>query len=400
MLTLPIARGITAGITRGLLGAAVGDPLAFHALADVDGSFVNDVIIGTGSITEANTSTRYYADDSAIWQPFTTGAQPMTFAGTKWWEVGQKATTNDQIQSADLTNVEWTATTMTVTKDQTGMRNDASGACLLIATAANATVVANAITDASDDQTTRWFIKRSVGTGTVNITVDGGSTWQDVTTEVDSTAGFNECLEDQAALANPQIGIRLVVDTDAVIVGNAEAFLGDLKEEIRQSSPVFTVAAPISIGASGLSVDDANHDDTEGLWFCEFRNAGLNAVNTGGLIGLGPSGRLRYASADTQLRGFDGAQVAQGPTITLAADDTVYKTAIAFGSSLMRSNTDGTYGAEVAYDGAFNNTASKIMLLASENFGGPPSATLLIRDIRRYALPYAQAQLKIDELMA
>lgn len=397
---IPVVRGIVQGIVSGI-GGGFGSSLVFHALDDIAGSFVNDVIIGVGVETEGNTSTRFYPDDTAspIWQSFATGVQGMVYAGARWWQIGQKASTNSQIRSFDLTNVEWTATTMTVTKDQTGMRNDANGACKLVATAGNATVIANAITDASDDQLTRWFIKRVTGTGVVEITVDGGSTWEDVTTEVDSTAGFNECLEDQAALTNPQIGIRLVTSADAVDVGNAEAHLGDLKEAVRISSPIFTAASSVTINANDTSFDDANHDDTQGLWFCEFRNAGLNGINTGGLIGVGGSGRFLYTNPITGIATNDGIAATQA--VALSADDTEYKLGLAYGSALRRTNIDGVFGTEVSYDGEYNNNQSKIRVLCQNNMlGNALEGTMLIRNIRRYNLPYAQAQAKIEELMA
>lgn len=375
------------------------NPLVFHMLDDVNGVFVNDIITGIGSETEGNTSTRYYADDSAIWQPFTTGVQGKVYAGGKWWGIGQAGHTNDQIRSNDIADAEWTASNMTVgDQDEVGLTGAAGTACTLTATAGNATVIANAITDASDNQTTRWFIKRKTGTGTVEISVDGGSTWQDVTTSVDLTAGFNECIVDQAAVTDPQIGIRVVTDTDAVIVGNAECFLGELFEAVRQSSPIFTVASPVSIGASDLSVPSGNHDDTEGLWYCEFRNAGLNAANLGGLIGLGVSGRIMENPNGTSFRSRDGLNNAAGPSVTLAADDVEYKIAMAYGGVLMRFATDGTYGPENPYDGAFDNSLGKIILLKNNTFTGAPPCTMLIRDIRRYALPYEKALAKGLEL--
>ena len=64
-------------------GAAEADTLAFYALDDVSGTFSADVITGTGSLTEACTSTRYCPDDSNIYQPFATGVAAEYYAGGK-----------------------------------------------------------------------------------------------------------------------------------------------------------------------------------------------------------------------------------------------------------------------------------------------------------------------------
>lgn len=131
------------------------------------------------------------------------------------------AFTQSQIQSNDLTNVEWTATTMTVAQDAVGIDGGATTACTLTATAGNATVIGNAITAASDTHAAKWYLKRKTGTGTIELTVDGGTTWQAVT--IDSSFGGYPI--DQAAVTNPATGIRIVTSGDAVIVGNAEVYL-------------------------------------------------------------------------------------------------------------------------------------------------------------------------------
>lgn len=397
----PVARSVSQAVAVSLMGGSF-NPLVFHALDDVAGSYVNDVIIGIGNITEARTSTIYLPDDSApaVWQSFGSTVAGKVYAGGKWWLYGAKPSTNSQIRSFNLADAEFTKSNMTAVLDATGMRGDANGATTLTATAGNATAIANAITDASDDQLTRWFIKRKTGTGTINITVDGGSTWQDVTTEVDSTAGFNECLEDQAALANPQIGIRIVTSADAVYVGNAEAHLGDLKESVRQSSPLFTAGSTTTINATDLSFDDANHADLQGGYYCEFRNAGLDVNNLGGLLGMGVNARLLRNQSSSAMGVDDGPNLAFTPTISLAADDTEFKFAFAYGSSSQRVNADNAWGTATSYDGEYNNTLGKLSVLLHQGMALPPPATMLIRDIRRYDLNYVAAQAKIDELMS
>ena len=59
MTLAPGLTGTLSGTLTSTLYADADDALVFHALDDVGGSFVNDVITGVGVLTEANTSTRY-----------------------------------------------------------------------------------------------------------------------------------------------------------------------------------------------------------------------------------------------------------------------------------------------------------------------------------------------------
>ena len=127
--------------------------------------------------------------------------------------VDQGALTNSQIYSNDLTTIEWTATDVTVgDQDVDGITGEPNTACTLTATAANGTVIANAVTKASATQATKWYLKRKTGTGDIELSVDGGTTWQTVTV----TDEFIPFAMDQAAVTDPEIGIRIVVNTDAV----------------------------------------------------------------------------------------------------------------------------------------------------------------------------------------
>lgn len=177
--------------------------------------------------------------------------------------------TNDQIRSNDLANAEWTATNMTVgDQDETGIDGLPSSACTLTAAAANATLISNAITASSGTHATKWYIKRSVGTGTVELTLDNGSTWQNITSDIDSS--FSSIAVDQAALTNPQIGIRIVTNTDAVIVGNAECHLNKGIPKVLNAAPIFANGSAESVAADGYSIPVANHNNNESAVFVEF----------------------------------------------------------------------------------------------------------------------------------
>jgi hypothetical protein len=191
-----------------------------------------------------------------------------------------------------------------------------------------------------------------------------------------------------------------VTATGTAVIGNAEFHLNKTIAQVRGSTPIFTSGSTVTVDASDPSFDDANHADLEGAYFCEFKNVGLDAANKGGLVGLGTSGRLFFTSIATDIRCFDGTNQPTGPAITLAADDTEYKIGLAYGDASLRVNTDDVWGTAGSYDGAFDNGNSKLDVLHGTTFLTDPSSVMLLRNLRRYDLPYLEAQDRIDELMA
>lgn len=198
--------------------------------------------------------------------------------------------TNLVTYSNDLTDASWTATTVTVAQDAEGIDGAPTSACTLTATAANGTVICNAVTAASGNHATAWHIKRKTGTGTVELTTDGGTTWQDITSQV--SADFARIAVDQAAAANPAIGIRLVTDTDAVYVGNAECYAGTTKEVAATLPPIFTAGSSLTRDSDAYSFDSANWNDQQGTVYLEAHiNDDCNVLGafldvTSGFVGL------------------------------------------------------------------------------------------------------------------
>lgn len=121
----------------------------------------------------------------------------------------------------DFTNVAWTKTNITAAKDATGITGVANSASSLTATAGNGTVF-QALTRTSSDHHATFWVKRKTGTGTVEITVDGGSTYTDITSSINSsTYAFVQASQ---TLANPSIGFRIVTSGDAIEVDYAGCY--------------------------------------------------------------------------------------------------------------------------------------------------------------------------------
>lgn len=114
----------------------------------------------------------------------------------------------------DLTNAVWVKTNVTALKNQTGMDGAANAASSITATAANGTVL-QSVTLASSSMTFSVDVKQLVGTGTLEMTVDGGTTWTVLT---GITAAYSQKFIFQAAVTNPVFGYRIATNGDSFAV--------------------------------------------------------------------------------------------------------------------------------------------------------------------------------------
>ncbi|TGV15814.1 hypothetical protein EN816_00755 [Mesorhizobium sp. M8A.F.Ca.ET.173.01.1.1] len=116
----------------------------------------------------------------------------------------------------DLTNVVWVSGGGggTSAKTSTGADGVANAATRLTASGANATWL-QSITLASSTVLIQLDLRRITGTGGVDVTVDGGTTWFSVTP---GSGVYSQVVASQAAVTNPVVGIRLQTSGDAVDV--------------------------------------------------------------------------------------------------------------------------------------------------------------------------------------
>lgn len=125
----------------------------------------------------------------------------------------EEARTNIVKNKRDLTAVAWVAVNITPLRDQTGIDGGANTASSIAATAANGTIL-QTVVDASSARFQTAFVKRLVGTGVVEMTMDGGLTWTAVTV----TGAWTRVSIPAQTLANPIMGFRVVTSGDAIAV--------------------------------------------------------------------------------------------------------------------------------------------------------------------------------------
>lgn len=157
--------------------------------------------------------------------------------------------TNLARHGRDLTQGVWTASGLTVARDAVGRDGLVNTASTLTATGAGATVL-QAIPAASQPYTLSVDIRRESGTGGVLLTLDGGTTWIDVTSKLG--ARFTRVRATQT-VPDPTVGLKLLTAGDAVAVDYWQVEAGAFA-----TSRIATGAATVTRAPDLLTVDPAD----------------------------------------------------------------------------------------------------------------------------------------------
>lgn len=184
--------------------------------------------------------------------------------------------TNPVLWNRDLTNVAWAASNVTPLKNQTGIDGVANSASSITATAGNGTIL-QGFAQAISTVTKSAYVKRLVGSGTVQVTVDNGATWTTVTV----TAGWTRVLYTQAAVTNPTVGFRLVTNGDSIAVDYAQCESAGFA-----TSPIATGATAVVRAADVFSTAYTVPPQPMTLYCDAYQNIATSVV-TAASIGIG-----------------------------------------------------------------------------------------------------------------
>lgn len=132
--------------------------------------------------------------------------------------LAETAATQLLTAARDLSNAAWTKTNINITFTS-GLDGGVNNCSVLTATLANGTCL-QALVLAAASRTFSAWVKRSAGTGVVEITQDGGATWTPITAQING--GVFVQVELNASILNPSIGFRLQTNGDAIIVDCAQ----------------------------------------------------------------------------------------------------------------------------------------------------------------------------------
>ena len=260
----------------------------------------------------------------------------------------ENVATNNLLWNRDLSNAAWTKTNVTAAKNAIGLDGIANTATTLTATATNATIL-QAITLASAARCASAYVRRKTGTGTISFTQDNGSTWTDITSQL-NTSTFTR-VEITATLANPSVGFKISTSGDAIEVDCVQNVAGSIA-----TSPIVTTTAAVTRNADSLSYQTAsNIDFTIGTLYGEIMSNTGSFIRHLALINDAYAGIS--ASQTTSWRAADSTNIS---TVTGLTNITtgLRKRVVCWGSGALKSSGDGITPVSGAFDGNFGSGAA------------------------------------------
>ena len=254
------------------------------------------------------------------------------------------AITNNLLYSRDLTNAAWVASNITPALTQTGIDNQANACSLITASAANGTIL-QTITTVAVAASSGFYVKRSVGTGAIYITRDGGTNWTDITSQINAST-FSLVKIENTSILNPQVGFKIATSGDAIIV---DAGMNHSGTQISET-PILTTSAAVTVNADVLTAPTSgNFSDTAGTILATVTRDDWTTGN-GSAVGSSTRG-LYTSSANSGAQGLDGTNTVNGPTGTPSGS---MKIGLRWSGTSLQVYSNGSLGNAGSYDGGFN----------------------------------------------
>lgn len=177
------------------------------------------------------------------------------------WLYEPEARTNAVLWCRDLTQAAWAKTGCTPLLNQTGADGTANAASSLTATTAAATCL-QAITLASSARAQAVYLKRLTGAGPVYMTMDGGTTWTDITALL--TTSWKRLGIPSQTVTNPTVGFKLAVSGDSIGVDYVQNEGG-----ASSTSAIATTTAAVTRAADSWTIPTSafGFNPTEGTFF-------------------------------------------------------------------------------------------------------------------------------------
>jgi hypothetical protein len=207
---------------------------------------------GTPTIARAgNTATRINSSGLIETVNANLARYDYSLAGVLQGLLVEPAATNIALHNNDQTNAAWVkGATMTAAKDQTGPDGVANSASLLTGGAVSATNTSlQTVVLASSSRLMSAYIKRVTGTGTIEMTTDGGTSWVAVV----PTSSWARYSIPAQTVTNPVFGFRITTSTDAIAVAFVQNETGVLTSPTTE-----TGAAAVARAADAITLATAS----------------------------------------------------------------------------------------------------------------------------------------------
>lgn len=240
--------------------------------------------------TFTRASSAWYFDSAGIMQQAAVNQPRFGYWWNDWrgtWDniglICEIQTTNYCLWNRDLTNAVWTASNMTVAKNQTGIDNVSNSASSITATAANATIE-QSVGNPSSVTLIQFWVKRLSGTGNLEYSIDHGTNWLAVQS-IGSTwkqAPFSTATS--GMLNPPSISPPTYSKIIFRIPTSGDSFAIDcvMSSNTRGNSPIPTTSSPVTVSADLIEITGSNASSLWGTDRTVFisNSAGLTS-NTG-----------------------------------------------------------------------------------------------------------------------
>lgn len=323
-----------------------------------------------GSYTRA--SSMYVPDYQGVYHENTTNVIPYhgaRWTGTEWvnTDASGNALTNEigvafwpsttnVIASGvyrDFTNAAWTKTNGSISAGDVVLIDGTTVADknTFTASANNATILHSVYTSPSGTHAGGFFVKRKTGTGIIRITVDGGPTWVDVTSQIDADDMWHLVQTYGASVTNPQIGLNLATSGDEVYLDWAQLDVGF------PYVSVYPITGGSTIANSRFKLIGSGNvpkliKDSKGSIYTEQRMLPANYnMNNPRIAYMNSLGQFLYIDGSpVTLRSFEGTHVRSVSGLDLS----VYSKSVCYWSGSTNAITaNGSNTDSGSYDGTW-----------------------------------------------
>ncbi len=272
------------------------------------------------------------------------------------------ANTTLALQTRDLSNASWTKSSMTCTKNATGVNAVASSASTCTATGANGTVL-QTITTAAATRTTTFTIKGVTLTGAVYLTRDNDSTRATLDSSncfaqgskvatAPNTSAFVRCYVASSVL-NPTVGLKIQNSGDSIVV--------DMANDTDSAFPVSEIIATTTSATRASELNNITTPTPTGFdpaVGCAGAVVSMARGYTGGSRPVSLSGNAGAlgVTSDTQFNMFDGS-LSVALTVASIQSRSVNLRSYWSGASMTLSEL-GVVSASGAFDGAMGSAGT------------------------------------------